>query len=236
MDFNKDLNQLKKLKKQCLIERNRINDQEQDELAKLDEKKNQIIEEYSKLKREKYEEMDICDDKIDSYCQIISDYSIFNVRDIGNVIASLIRTFEGINYIYTVEGFINKIVVIDNYLNTNEKELVLSSTETEKIKFYKVNKNRHVLESCINYKGFNYVQKFIDELISYKMEKKSKDISKEELEKLKINFIASRIEQIKENYRIVEKEREEQMKEKLESEKEGRQLRLNRILKKMGNL
>lgn len=130
--------------------------------------------------------VDIYNDKIDLYRQLVSDYSIFNVRDIGNVIASLIRTFEGINYIYyetqcetkkykfllptlnkdvpTVVRFIKKIVTDKNNLNTYEKELVLSNTEKpiEKIQFYKVNKNQHVLESCMNYKEFDYVQKFID--------------------------------------------------------------------------
>lgn len=265
MKFYEELEQLRKIKNQCLSEARGLEDQKQSELETT---RMQIIEKYSELSKSKYKELGEHNDRIDSYCQMLAEYSFFSTRDIGNIIASLIRTFEGINYIYQdtyydkkefrrlafdteeteIRSRLRIIVAEEDKSNSYSddsvdslvkrgKAIILSTTETmdNQIPFYEANTNNHSLDQCIKFGKFAYVKEFIDELISYKIEKKSKYISFEELECLEIDFITSRVEQIEDNYRVVEEQQEEQMKQKLATDKENRQLRLRRILDKKKN-
>lgn len=67
-------------------------------------------------------------------------------------------------------------------------------------------------------------------MISYKIENKVTKISHDCLSQLEREFISSRVEQIEKNYRIMEKEKEEQIRMQLKKEFEDCQLRLKRIL------
>ncbi len=69
-------------------------------------------------------------------------------------------------------------------------------------------------------------------MISYKIEHSLKDLLSDEIERLKIDFISSRVEQIEENYKLVDQQQEKQMKQQLDVNKENRQLLLKRVLDK----
>ena len=242
MNFNDELQKLRKVKKYCFLEADR-----------------------SIYKR--YQELNKQNRIIDEYCRFIESHSYFDVKNIGNAIASLIRTFEGANYIYqeaeyhtTEVGTLAfdkhetkvtkhiKIVVSEdsrhnwysddrsenlNSIVRNGLAIILTCDTTEiEMPFYRTNTNNHTLEQCVKFGRFSYVKDFIDELISYKIEHNLKNIPADEIERLKIDFISSRVEQIEENYRLVTQHQEEQMKQKLDADNEHRQLLLKRILDK----
>ncbi len=112
--------------------------------------------------------------------------------------------------------------------------IVLSNTKTleSQISFYKANQKNHTLEQRIKFGKFFYVKEFIDELIAYKMSKKEKNISDEEIKDIEVNFIASRVEQIVKNYKSLEEEQARNLKRKLAEEKEKREARLKKMLAK----
>lgn len=263
MDFNLELEQLRQNKKQCLVEARSIEEKKQEELKQITR---QINDKYSELSKNKYKELEEHNDRIDAYCQLLESYSYFDERTIGNTIASLMRVFEGVNFIYQDTYYFTKkiqqlafdseetnirkhprIIVEAEYrdepysddrtsLNSlvkNGKALVLvddADTLGKGVAFYYANTESHSLEQTVKFGKFSYVKEFIDILISYKMENKLKSIPFDEIVKLKRDFIASRLDQIEENYRIIEQQQENQMKQKLSTERENRQLRLRRIL------
>ena len=265
MKFYKELNELKEINSQCLAEISNLEEQEKSELTKIRDK-------YSKLKKTKYQEISEHNKSIDSYHQILETYSFFNAEDIGNIIASLIRIFEGIDYVYKDTYYYQKevqfafgsreeiptrdelkIIIAEedemnlfydyyeyhvNSLIESDKAIVLSNTKAKdnQIQFYVANTITHSLEPRIKFGKFTYVKDFIDELISYKIEKKSKTISSEELENIETDFVTSRLAQIENNYHIVEEQQEKQIKQKLDEEKNNRQLRLRKILDKRKKL
>ncbi len=100
MDFNDKLQKLKEEKKYCLSEVKNIENEKQTELEKINELKKQTLLKYAKLNEVKYQELEKYNSEIDSYCQLIESYSYFDVKIIGKAIASLIRIFEGTNYVY----------------------------------------------------------------------------------------------------------------------------------------
>lgn len=267
MNFNDELQNLREVKKQCLSEVKSIEYEENNELEQIEEAKKQAILKYAELRESKYQELDEHNSRIDSYCGFIESYSYFDVKNIGNVIASLIGTFEGSNYIYQETDYYTTevevlafdkqetkvtkhpriIIAEDSRLNwysddkgeslnsivRNGLAIVLADdTDDMKIPFYRANNSTHILEQCIRFDRFSYVKDFIDALISYKIEHSLKDIPSEEIERLKIDFISSRVEQIEESYRLVSQREEEQMKQKLDVDKENRQLLLKRLLDK----
>lgn len=261
MNFSTELEKLRKIKKQCLLEANSLEAEEIDELAKAKERIQKI---YEKLKDYKYQELRKNNDKINSYCQKIEVYSIFNANEIGNIIANLMITFEGENYVYqdtyyelekekthTLRTEVNRIkshikIIVKqgnksdlytahdiNSLLKNKKIIILNSTDTQEdeIQFYRANTGNHSIEQCVRFGRFNYVKEFIDELISYKIENKLKSISYEEVEDIKVDFIASRINQIEENYRLLNKQKEEQ----IAQERQNRELQLRKTLNRQNN-
>lgn len=267
MNFNDELLKLREAKKQCLSEVQYIEDEKHAELEQIEKAKNQVVLKYAELSKAKYRELGDHNSRTDAYCRLIESYSYFDAKNIGNAIASLIRVFEGINYIYQeAEYHTTKVEVLAfdkqetkvtkhprivisedsrhnwysddrsenlNSIVRNGKAISLAddTTETE-IPFYCANTSTHTLEQCVKFGRFSYVKDFIDELISYKIERNLKDLSSDEMESLKIDFISSRVEQIEKNYRLVAQRQEEQMKQRLEADKENRQLLLKRVLDK----
>lgn len=228
----------------------------------------QIVKKYEELSKNKCQKLNEYNDKIDACCQNISEYFYFSIQDLGNILVSLISTFEGTNYIYQDTYYFKKevkrlafdteetmrrtrlrIIVAEEYksnlcsddmvhsLVENGKAIVLSDTETvdDQISFYAVASCNHSLEQCIEFGRFSYVKDFIDGLILYKIAKKSKVISYEELKSIELDYIASHAEQIEENYRLIGKQREEQMQQKLDVESKKRQLLLKGILDRKKN-
>ncbi len=63
-------------------------------------RKKQAILKYAELSKTKYQNLGEHNSRTDAYCRLIESHSYFNAKNIGSVIASLIRIFEGTNYIY----------------------------------------------------------------------------------------------------------------------------------------
>lgn len=260
MDFYNELDKLRKKKKQCLYEVRSLDEQKEKE---LEIEKKRILHKYSELNKIKNEELARHYENIDSYCQMVASYSVFSGREIGNILACLVRNFEGFNYIYqntafgkkesqqlafdseetTIDTRLRMIVAEEEkshfYSNENvdrlvesNKAIVLSTTKDSEIPFYKVHMGSHSLNLCVKFGKFTYLKEFIDEVISYRIENKLESISYDMLEAMAIDFIVSHLDNIEENYRLIEKNREEQMKQQLLKEKEDRQARLQRMLKK----
>lgn len=89
----------------------------------------------------------------------------------------------------------------------------------------------HRVNQNISFGAFPYVKEFIDGVIQYKMNnKEQKYISTEELKKLEIEFIKSRLEQIKKNYQFTDDRRTEAFLLSLEHNKIGRNRQLQKAL------
>ncbi len=267
MSFNDELQKLRKVKKQCLVEIQSVEDEKHAELEQIEETKKQVVLKYAELSKSKYQELREHNRRIDIYCRLIEFHSYFDAKEIGSAIASLMRTFEGTNYIYQEAEYHTtevevlafdkqktkvtkhpRIVIAEdsrrnwysdykgenlNSIVRNGKAIILSDDTLEReIPFYYANTGTHTLEQRVKFGGFSYVKDFIDKLISYKIEYSLKNLSSDEIERLKIDFISSRVEQIEENYRLVAQQQEKQMKQKLDVDKENRQLILKRVLDK----
>ncbi len=267
MNFNEELQKLREAKKQCLSEIQGVEDEKNAKLEQIEQARKKALSTYYELRQAKYQDLATHNNRTDAYCKLIESYSYFDAREIGTAIASLIRTFEGMNYIYQEADYYTaeviplafdkledkvtrrpRIIIAEdskrnwytdnkgeslNSFVKNGKAIILSPASfATRIPFYRANTATHTLEQCVKLGRFSYVQNFIDELISYKMEHNLKDISSDELERLKIDFISSRVEQIEENHRLVAEQQEEQMRQKLEADRENRQLQLKRIIDK----
>lgn len=267
MNFNDELQKLREVKKQYLSEIQSVEDEKRAELEQIEEAKKQAVLKYDELSKSKYQELDGHNSRTDTYCRLIESYSYFDAKKIGSAIASLMRTFEGTNYIYqeaeyhTTEVEVlafdkqetkitkhSRIVISEdsrrnwysddrgenlNSIVGNGKAIILSDNMIEReIPFYCANTRTHTLEQRVKFGRFSYIKDFIDELISYKIEHSLKDLPSDDIERLEIDFISSRTEQIEENYRLVAQQQEEQMKQKLDADKENCQLLLKKVLDK----
>ena len=54
----------------------------------------------------------------------------------------------------------------------------------------------------VNFGKFSYVKDFIDYVISYRMKNNLKEITKEQLDKIKVNFLVFNEEEIDSRYQI----------------------------------
>lgn len=175
--------------------------------------------------------------EIDQYCELVETYSHFDEEIISEILNKLINVYEGKTYSYqeayycqTKRNDIKRIkliveenvksnfysdVKVDNLdliLNNREALILLgdANKSSSKIEFYKANKDKHTLETCINLEKFPYVKSFIDSVISYKIKKGLTDISLEELETLKGNFVMEHLDHLEEIYEGREREELEQ--------------------------
>ena len=73
---------------------------------------------------------------------------------------------------------------------------------SNKITFYRSNAINHNLIPKVNFEKFPYIKDFVDYVISYRMENNLKEISKEELDKIKVKFLIFNEEEIDSKYQI----------------------------------
>ena len=269
MDFNLELEQLRKQKKQVQEERSSLREQKEREIRETLEK---ISKKYAQMSRNNDQQLLESNKKIDTYCQMLEEYSTFNAKELGETITSLMRIFEGVNFVYqeaqinhttevqrlvfdSIEVDVEKhprIIVLEeerknsysdrhNSLKSLVKQgkaiiLVDDANPSDKyLSFYRADTMNHNIKQCINVGRFTYVKEFIDYLISYKIENQSHELSSDEIEKLKVEFISARTKQIEENYQKLYERQEEEMKQRLAQEKDHRELVLKRIMDKKHN-
>lgn len=89
------------------------------------------------------------------------------------------------------------------------------------------------LNQKINFKGFPYVKQFIDYIINYRMENSVEELSEEDMQKLKNDFILLNIENIENNYQIKQERKIQQSNENISSEYQHKQKVLRRIVKRI---
>ncbi len=204
MNFNEELEKLMQTKIQYISELKSIETEEQSELI------------WSKI-----QEILQHNDMMDTYHKLVESYSYFDSKRIGNIIASLVSTLEGKEYVYQeclcrphfdTDYYIRIIIDKENkrdYYGSiiGGKVIRLSSCKIDtnsasswssigtQIPFYCANTTTHFLDTCVKFGDFYYVKDFIDELISYKMEHNLKDISSKEIRELIRKFISTNAEQ-----------------------------------------
>ena len=100
------------------------------------------------------------------------------------------------------------------------------------IPFYKANPETHSLDQCVDFGRFSYVKEFVDSLIDYKRDNGIYNISSDEVERIELDFILERVDQIQENYKAVDERQEEEMRQKLAADRAERQTRLNKVIQK----
>lgn len=98
--------------------------------------------------------------------------------------------------------------------------------------FYKANSTGRV-DQQINFKGFPYVKQFVDYIINYRMKNNIEKLSKEDMKKLKDEFILLNIDNIQNNYQLKAEQRIKETVENIKSECEHNQKILRRIIKKI---
>ena len=233
MDVNDNLICLRNEKK-CLIDKMKVNS----------------YYEYSKI--------DTLNKKIDEICEEIEYYSYFDSEQIGPIIRDLVTLFEGEQFVYQSALYYSqdeksglesiKIIVLNDkkqenwyderYFNSLVKygnAMALTKTTTFyphlAIYFYCADE-LHRVNQNVGFGKFSYIKEFIDGVILYKMNKKEKYISSEELDKLKIDFIKSRIEQIKINNEFTDERKTKEFVLSLQHDKKIRKRNLQKILNK----
>ena len=125
----------------------------------------------------------------------------------------------------------------ERYINSLVKHghaLVLAGAPTFNshldIYFYAADES-HTINQNIGFWVFPYVKEFMDGIISYKIENNREYISTEELEKFKIAFIKSILDQIVRQHQFTDERRRLECMYLLEYDKRVRERQLQKLLK-----
>lgn len=214
-DFNDKLKELREIKKVILA---RCKSQ----AKRFQEYRNR---QQLNLLRENYKELDNINDRIDMFCKTIENYSAFKINELGEILAELITIFEGEKFVYQKPHLINKdntfkvldLIVLDDlkkgcyknrYLyslikNGNAINLEDNNVFIRYILFYEADTYLHRINQNTRFGKLSYVKEFIDLLISYKIENEIENLSIDQLREFEVEFIKSRIDQIKKNYKFI---------------------------------
>ena len=229
MNFQEKLQDLRKEKAIAIKGIETVEENKKEEIREVTKS---IEEKYSgKIEKYKEEFTDSVSN-IHEYCRLIDKYSAFNRRDISYILADLVSVFEGKKYIVSQMSYhpekgspaqVQDVLVIieksnfekikdKNYLEErylyhlikNYKIIVLDAKFSlcmpEILKFYKFETG--TINQNIRLRGYEYLKEFIDMVINYRLEKNIDEITEDELENLKNQFILSNIEQIENNLYI----------------------------------
>lgn len=109
-----------------------------------------------------------------------------------------------------------------------------SSLMPNKVSFYKTDEMGRINQN-INFKGFTYVKNFIDYVINFRMDNQIDEISFEELEKLKEEFILMNIDYIEDKYKTYAEVEQSKSSEMIYNDYLHKQRLLQRLKKKIEN-
>jgi len=242
MDFNSELKKLNDELDRQSSEYERLLETKK---RKLEDAIKSINEHYDKLIKLQTTKLERNSNNVEEYKKEIVEYSIFSVRDLGEVIATIVKIYEGLDYIYTETYFDSdrrdsRIVIagpnlynissiigtnLDPFRDGNSSGILLSKTNLDREPakhFYKINRDRD-LELCMELKHFPYVKEFIDTLISYKMHKKKSCLSLEELKDIRNKFILDRVDEISDYHYEVEKRNRKKFEESIDKMRKNKQ-------------
>jgi len=254
MSFNEELEKTKLKKKEV---KTRISWLKNDKQNLINSIATEIDNKYRKKEILLNNKLKKCNESIQLFCKEIEKYSVFNEYDIFKIFQELVTIYEGEDYIYQINAIC--VNYPGNYGYANILVLKELSTETcyqkeeldrlvkqgkalifkyhnkpihhNTISFYKVNKKGD-LKQLFKFGKFKYLKAFLDMIISYKIDNKIDNISKEELYSLMINFIKLHLSEIEEKYTERSQEERQQMEEIIEDNKSHREKKLTKILEK----
>ena len=254
MDINENLRNLRENKKLQIYELKYLKDKLDNDIKKVTD---YLTEKYNEDANFIYNNINIYNNEIENILNDINKYSIFHVSEIKYAILDLIKIFTGENYeVQETYYHINPKSLIECeeiliYVKSNLKEandysfikfhsllkhnnaLVFTYTDHSNryIKFYDAYNNN--IKQNAKYGKFNFVKDFIDELIKYKINYNTNEISDEEVETIKMKFIKSRLNEINDNYNNLYLKEQEEYKNIVDDKKISREKVLKRVLRKI---
>lgn len=232
MNYNSELRKLRNAKKKIV-----------DDILYFD-KKTEEINDYCKLIEEKstmsYEIFLVLSDIMS-----IFEGEIYSVREIHyhkdeSLDSEMLETYVIISC--NVYNSIDKTSDVSyRYFNSLLKNnLAIKIVEGTRVKFlprrfsfYKADTDMGRINPQISFKGFPYVKDFIDYIINSRIENKIDELSDDELEKLKEDFILLNVENIYNNYEAKQEKRIKESIKSINSECEHNKKLLKRIVKKI---
>lgn len=257
INYEYELKKLRDKKRQILANRDSLREEQNQEMvdakAKIEEKYNILIESNNI-------NLTNIMDEIYSQCKIIEEYSTFNVEDISNILANLISIYESESFLvrnlsYQVKGDLSKDILL--IINKKKCEHLTSKSEIQErhingllkngfaiklmsgfsksqfpteISFYKADSMGRINQN-VNFRSFTYVKYFIENVINYRIENNLDEISFDELEKLKNEFIYCNLDQIENHYNFLDETKRIEFEALLEHDKKVRNRQLQRVLK-----
>ena len=253
MDLNERLKNLRENKKIQLSELKYLKDKLENDIKKVTD---YLTEKYNEDANFIYNNINIYNNKIENILNDINEYSTFHVSEIKYAILDLIKIFTGENYeVQETYYHIKPKSLIETediliYVKSNLKEV----NDYSFIKFHSLLKhnnalvfkyidhsNRYIkfydvydknIKQTIKFGKFTFIKDFIDELIQYKINYNTNEISEEEIDEIKINFIKSRLGEINDNYNKLYLKEKEDANNNVNERKEAREKVLKRILQK----
>ena len=181
--------------------------------------------------------------ELENHRKLLEKYSTFDSKLIGSIIEKLVTLFEGEEYfcqeanyetyecestVFGSETFeVNKKILMIvkvscydynevNRLVRNGQAFILEENEydySKNITFYTAYEGK--LKCLIDFNKFSYVKDFIDLVVKYRFKNNLDKVSEKELLSLMSEFILSKEEIIKDNYKKRALERQEQLNQQL---------------------
>ncbi len=257
MDINYKLKKLRVTKKQILDNKDNIKKQQMQDVATAVAK---IEREYNISLDSNNVDLNNIIEEIHSQCKIIEQYSTFNIKDISNILASLISIYESESFLvenlsYKVKGALfndalliinkkkyehlsSKFVIQEKDINILVKngfaiKLLKDFSKSQfptKISFYKADSMGRINQK-VNFRSFTYIRDFMEYVINYRIENNLDEISFDELEMLRNEFINFNIEEIQKHHICLDEIKRKEFEASLEHDKQVRNRKLQKILK-----
>lgn len=260
MNFQEKLQDLRKDKAIAIAGIEAVEEKKVEEIKKITKS---IEEKYSGKIEKYNEEFKNSVSNIHEYCKLIEKYSTFNSIYIAYILAELISVFEGKKYIISEMSYhpekgspaqVQDILVIIEEKNLEKinainhiseryfyhliktKKIILVDSKyslymPETIKFYKFETG--TINQNISLRGYTYLKDYIDMVINYRIENNKSEITDEELEKLKNQFILYNKEKIESNLKLNAEidliNYQKEVEENLEHNKKLLKRRINKI-------
>lgn len=256
MDINYEIQKLRNEKRQMLVQKEILRVLQ---IQELEAAKAKINEKYNFLLGNSNNDLDNKINEIYNQCKLIEKYSTFNVKDIGKILASLMSIYEAENYLvktisYKIKGALfNDIMLI---INEKKFEQLTAKNEIQESQINIIVKNGFALKLLedfsenqfpkkisiyeadpmgrvnqnVNFRSFTYVKNFIEYVINYRIENNLENISFEDLEMLRNQFIKCNLEQIKEYHDYLDEKKRAEFETSLQHDKKVRNRQLQRVL------
>ena len=261
-NFNEDLQKLRKLRKSLVGKEKKLISKRD---CEIDTERTNILKKYEPQLEKISSNISDNQNEIKELEAKIASYSVFDVSLITEILKDIIKVYTGENFYYKEVDYcpnpkrqiicerVKVLVSLKGlkYIGHRAYESRLHSlakngdgiilnwkvtkANAEYINFYAINENGQ-LEPNIKLNMFPYVKSFIDFVISYSIENNlNKELTEEELEKLKSTFIFNNEESIKSYHQEIESKEEQESKKEISERSEYRAKQLLKALKKIDN-